>query len=341
MKKTLALVAALLGWTEGLHAGGWELTCPDDLKALPRLVAEGDKLEPSGVAWDPVRKVALGVSDEATPHALFVFDPARVEGEKKNKTIPVTPLLTPRMVETLNPADLEGITRLPDGSFLASASHGIKKTETQDLMLRFNLVAGDAAQPWRVESMRRIPPTGPGFRAWLTQSGNPPWDKKLNTLKSETGINVEGVAAAGEGDLLYLGFRSPILDGRIPVLSFRLGNNDAPEMVKWHGLKLGKGFDAGGIMGFGKEPVGIRDMTALGRGSEFLLLLGASGSGSDIPFQLGVWRQEQEEITWVGKIPEGFRAEGVTVVSEEGEPLRLLLVSDKGGLVMECQAVRK
>ncbi|MBF0212218.1 MAG: DUF3616 domain-containing protein [Magnetococcales bacterium] len=336
MKRPLLPICAalLLGTTASAQADS--LSCPESIKSLPRLVGDDTALEPSGVAWDPEAKVAIGVSDESSPYALFAFDPAAARGDK---TIRATPLLTPAQVKQFQPVDLEGITRQPNGEFLATASHTLHKDKPRETMLRFRLKKKGGAS-WEIETIQPVQPSG-GFHTWLSRSANPPWEAKLSQQEGEKGINVEGLGSSPDGAVLF-GFRSPVMGDKPVVLSTRLEGNQTPTAAQWRVLKLHAKFEEGGILGIGKEPLGIRDMTALtGTPGTHLLLIGASGSGSDLPFQLGRWQQDQNEVTLVGRIPKGFRAEGITVLSDTGESQRLLLVSDKQGLVMECQSTLK
>ncbi|MBF0260329.1 MAG: hypothetical protein HQL97_00655 [Magnetococcales bacterium] len=311
------------------------LKCPDNIKKLPRLVAEQGEVEPSGVAWDPGSQWAIGVSDEASIQALFAFDPKAV---RPDNTIRAIPLLTPAQVKQFNPADLEGITRLPGGEFVASASLGLNKGKPRDTILRFALKP-NASQPPVIDALRKVSPAG-GMHAWLTTTANPPWDKKFSAMDGESGINVEGLAASRDGHLLF-GFRHPELSGKPLVLVAKEEANGALSAVQWRKLKLQARFEEGGILGIGKEPLGVRDMAPIpgAAGNGYLVLLGASGSGSDLPFQVGIWNDDQDEIRHVGTLPPGFRAEGITVLDRKQETLRLLLVSDKKGLVMTCEAV--
>ncbi|MBF0613666.1 MAG: DUF3616 domain-containing protein [Magnetococcales bacterium] len=336
---SIQTLAVMLVLSVGLATPAWaknELSCPDSVKNLPRLVADGVALEPSGVAWDPVNKVAVGVSDEASTGALFVFDPATVSGDK---TIRATPLLSSAQVEQFKPKDLEGITRLASGEWVATASHSLNNGKARDTVLRFRLVKKGAQ--WSLDTLQKIPPSG-GFQKWLTQSAKTPWDGKFNQAEGEAGINVEGLAASERDGNLLFGFRGPVIGNKPALLAVRLEANGTPTVAKWYSLKLDAKFDEGGILGLAKESLGVRDMTPLAGGKgEYLIVLGASGSGSDVPFQLGFWREGQEEVAYVGKLTKGFRAEGITVLSETPESQRLLLVSDKGGLVMECQSTLK
>ncbi|GAB0056988.1 hypothetical protein SIID45300_01306 [Candidatus Magnetaquicoccaceae bacterium FCR-1] len=313
------------------------LKCPDNIKKLPRLVADQGVVEPSGVAWDPGSQWAIGVSDESSPHALFAFDPKAI---RPDNTIRALPLLTPAQVKQFNPDDLEGITRLPGGEFVATASLGLHKGKPRDTLLRFALKPNGAQAPG-IDTPRKISPAG-GLNGWLTTTANPPWDKKISALDGETGINVEGLATSREG-LLVFGFRNPELAGKPVVLVAREEANGALSVVQWRKLKLQARFQEGGILGIGKEPLGVRDMALIpgAGGNAWLVLLGASGSGSDLPFQLGIWNDDQDEIRFVGTLPLGFRAEGITVLDRNQDTLRLLLVSDKKGLVMTCEAVIK
>ena len=338
------MVCIVTGLAGELNAAPWHLDCPEKIKKLPRLVAGDGVLEPSGVVWDPITKMALAVSDEASPYALFAFDPNQIGADKDGPTIQAMPLLTPSQEKTYRPKDMEAISRFSDGTFIAAASLSLVKDKARDTVLRFALKQDKTAHSaWHADEIQTIPSNGKGLRSWLIEAAHPPWEDTINRQEGESGINVEGMAIAEHNDQLYLGFRSPNHQGKIPVLAMHLDAKGDPMVVKWHTLELGKGFDEGGVLGIGKEPIGIRDMTPTSdsEGNAFLLLLGASGSGSDIPFQVGWWRDGEKKITWVGKVPKGFRAEGLTILPSNAGTLSLLMVSDKHGMVMRCQATRK
>ena len=338
------MVCVVSGLAGELNAAPWSLDCPQKIKKLPRLVAEDVLLEPSGVVWDPITKRVLAVSDETSPYALFAFDPDQIGSDREGATIQAMPLLTPSQEKTYRPKDMEAISRFSDGTFIASASLSLVKDKTRDTVLRFALTQDKTTHAvWRADKIQTIPSNGKGLRSWLIKSARPPWAAKMNLQEGESGINLEGMAIAEHNDQLYLGFRSPSVEDKIPVLAMRLDSKGDPVVVKWHALKLGKGFDEGGVLGIGKEPLGIRDMTPISdiEGNAFLLLLGASGSGSDVPFQVGWWRDGEQKITWVGQLPKGFRAEGLTILPSNPKTFSLLMVSDKHAMVMRCQARRK
>jgi hypothetical protein len=115
------------------------------------------------------------------------------------------------------------------------------------------------------------------------------------------GVNIEGLAAAGDGSLL-IGFRSPLVDGRAIVLRLR---NPARVIEKGGAPDFGEPalLDLGGL--------GIRDIGASAAPDEFWILAG--GAGERGIFALYRWHP--------GTSPVAFR---VALPAAEGSPEGLM-----------------
>ena len=141
----------------------------------------------------------------------------------------------------------------------------------------------------------------------------------------ENGIDIEGVAV--KGGRLFVGFRGPVLRGNfVPVVTFQFENPEEYELkfVQLHGR-------------------GIRDLVAVDNG--FLILAGPVGEG-DGSYKLYFWNGEdcipdQEElrhqIVDLGDMAmaPGDKPEGVTVMSENSNEWRLLVVNDGHAVASE------
>ena len=82
-------------------------------------MAERPFRELSGVAWDPVLQLAIGVRDERLDYPgyeIFAFDPNTVGDDGCHRALP---LLSDSLSRVFQLDDLEGITRLPTGEFFA------------------------------------------------------------------------------------------------------------------------------------------------------------------------------------------------------------------------------
>lgn len=135
----------------------------------------------------------------------------------------------------------------------------------------------------------------------------------------ENGIDIEGLAVAG--DTLYVGFRGPVLrENYVPVLVGRF--NDLSSRGKLKFVRLGG--------------LGIRSMLSLGK-QGFLILAGPVGDGPG-GFHLYHWngrdqlpaKGDRGRVSHLGEISvrEGDKPEGMTLVSQQGKRLQLLIAFD-------------
>lgn len=136
----------------------------------------------------------------------------------------------------------------------------------------------------------------------------------------ENGIDIEGIAAVD--DLLYIGFRGPVIrENWVPVMVTTFDN--PAQDPKLHFVNLGG--------------LGIRDLVSVGDG-RFLILAGPVGDGPG-GYQLYCWNGKdcvpgkngaEGFVQHVGVIhaDNQEKAEGLTVVGRDNDLLRLLVVFD-------------
>ncbi|MCH7725328.1 MAG: DUF3616 domain-containing protein [Planctomycetes bacterium] len=136
----------------------------------------------------------------------------------------------------------------------------------------------------------------------------------------ENGIDFEGIAT--DGNRLFVGCRGPVLRlGFVPILTFSF---DAPENTKLLYVNL--------------DGLGVRDMVRVSDG--FLIVAGPVG---DIPHRYRLYHWDGRDclpgtdrdttrgtITLLGSIPTAFgvKAEGITVMEENDDDYKLLVVYD-------------
>lgn len=161
---------------------------------------------------------------------------------------------------------------------------------------------------------------------WKAISGSPLLKPFTRLPSKENGIDIEGLAVAG--DTLYVGFRGPVLrENYVPVLVGRF--NDLSSRGKLKFVRLGG--------------LGIRSMLSVGK-QGFLILAGPVGDGPG-GYQLYHWDGRDQlpakgargRVRHLGEIPtrEGDKPEGMSLVSQQGKRLQLLLAFDgakNGGL---------
>lgn len=209
------------------------------------------------------------------------------------------------------------------GTYYVVGSHSCSRGDSEDgvpprMKLSTQFVARiqmSAAGPevdltWRLgPALAAHPATRAHYHAPLSPEGN--------------GLDIEGAAVVG--DRLYLGLRAPTTD-HATVLGVAPGAlfTPAPEPraavpLSAHRIALG-------------DRVGIRDMAALPDGR--LLILSGPAQGQDRPFSLHVVRPT-DAADWGAPGPVAAvghptnrraKAEGIAVLTEEGRPIRILVV---------------
>lgn len=173
----------------------------------------------------------------------------------------------------------------------------------------------------------------PGFREWLLDS-YPDLKEAADLVPDQQGLNLEGLAWDPSRRALLFGVRSPVNDGRIPVLCVEL-DTAAP----WTTAAL----RAGPTLFIEKMdfavPQGVRAISYDAVGQEFLVILGRSTTG-DAPFELCTWDGTGSTVTVLDVTFEppassdlAMKPEGVAAFPGNGAR-RFLIVDDAGGFVV-------
>lgn len=179
----------------------------------------------------------------------------------------------------------------------------------------------------RIAADRSGRPTGPASLSWrlgeaLLHADQVSAHYGLPTDRAHQGLDIEGVAAAGEN--LFFGLRAPSLDGQAFILRaraadlFAAGGQSAPP-VQVARLPLGR-------------DTGIRDLAALPDG-RLLILSGPSQDQADVPQRLmlvtpGEQRDwpVQEALAAIEPSHAEAKAEAVTVLEATRDSLTVLVI---------------
>jgi hypothetical protein len=133
----------------------------------------------------------------------------------------------------------------------------------------------------------------------------------------ENGIDIEGLAVDQSGQQLWIGFRSPVLQGQfVPVLKLSFDNPQRYELLL---VRL--------------EGYGIRELTAVQGG--FLVIAGPAGE-IDVPGRLYFWngndclpnRAPASLPKLLGEIPGPGKPEGLVVLNETPTDWEVLVAYD-------------
>ena len=174
-----------------------------------------------------------------------------------------------------------------------------------------------------------------GFREWLI-AGYPAL-KDAARHPPDNGLNIEGLAWDPSRRALLFGVRSPVTAGRIPVLCVHL-DTGAP----WSTAAL----QVGPTLLIEKSdfpvPQGIRDIDYDAARQEFLVIVGRSISGGDVPFQLCTWDGIASAVNVsMSRLTASFfvamKPEGVTAFPGDGAR-KILIVDDAGGFAILSSA---
>ncbi len=170
-----------------------------------------------------------------------------------------------------------------------------------------------------------------GFRDWLL-SRFPTLAAAARKIPDDSGLNIEGLAWDPRRRALLFGVRSPVRAGRIPVLCVHL-DTDAP----WTTAALRVGPKLSILKSDFAVPQGTRDIEYDADRDEFLVVVGRSISGGDVPFQLCTWDGNAKavnvlDVTFEPAAPvrPEMKPEGVAAFLGDGAR-RILIVDDRGG----------
>lgn len=346
--------------------------CIADIRQCPKLVtANGDELEPSGLAWDPQLEYAIAVHDDRSTqkgYEVFAFKPTGNTGS--NVTITAIPLMSIATSDAFGLDDLEGITLTDDGWYYAIGSLSLdkleakpsnpsvtspsKQEEPEDSWARHQLVRFKVVMQNNSPTIRDLQRVSadrrPDFREWVISSSGKVWTNQAYRRRSENGgINVEGLASRANGDLV-IGFRGPVEEGlQVPVLFLAPPDqsDEAPRARYWTHI------DVQGVARPQNPTAELTEQRQRGiRGIEripgeqgrerYVVILGHEGRRFD-QLRLIVWepnaRSEADRLIDYGDLPARFVAEGVAVkgLPNDARQIEVLLVDDAGGRVMSLK----
>jgi hypothetical protein len=199
--------------------------------------------------------------------------------------------------------------------------------------LRDDLIEAMKESEWLLEdAATRTPETGltklemPGEEQKKGAKAAQAWPPSSDAAKlhAEGGLNIEGMAS-GPGNILLLGFRSPVRSGRALVLPLLNGpeitaepTGTAPAPRARFGNPVG--LDLGGL--------GIRSMERLPGTDDYLIVAGPVGDGGS--FRLYRWHLGAGTALLLRDLPKGLVPEAILLPSTL--PGQMLVLSDDGGL---------
>jgi hypothetical protein len=168
-----------------------------------------------------------------------------------------------------------------------------------------------------------------GFRDWLI-TGHPVLTDAARLTPDQRGLNVEGLAWDPSRRALLFGIRSPVLADRILVLCIYL-DTGAP----WNTAALRVGPTLSINKSDFPEPQGIRDIDYDTVRQEFLVVVGRSIGGTNVPFELCTWDGTSSalDVLDVTFEPTTMKPEGVTTFPGNGSR-KILIVDDASGFAI-------
>ncbi|HQO29714.1 MAG TPA: DUF3616 domain-containing protein [Accumulibacter sp.] len=214
--------------------------------------------------------------------------------------------------------DLEGVTGDGVGFIYAITSHSRDNEgethQARERLVRFRLDGDKVKEPRVVDHLKRALTAAHPVLAAAAE---------VRRVKSEGGLNIEGLAMSADQRRLLVGFRSPLLDGRAIIATIDnvqeiFDDDDKPQVsVPLIALDL--------------DGQGIRGMSYVPFLSGYLLIAGPVAR-EQVDFRLWFWdgaSDSRPRRVHVAGVP-GFRhAEGVAPAIIGGRPC-LMLVSDEG-----------
>ncbi len=299
------------------------------------IVSQRPFRELSGVAWDPVLQLAIGVRDERLDYPgyeIFAFDLNTLGDDGCHQAFP---LLSNSLSREFQLDDLEAITRLPTGDFFALSSLSLDRVPSpRDRWSRFRGVRftlnAEGGAP-TVASLEWISSDSrPNLREWMISSSGRNWQDHDYRGRAEAGgINVEGLTHTADGQLI-LGFRAPLGGGPSALVLFlQTGAADAaPQTVRWDSI------DVSGLPGNDEERErGVRGMTRISQASEpdrYAIVVGHTGPRHD-RLRIVLWQPSDGTVLDRGELPDGYVGEGITLIDVDGDRLEILLLDDLRG----------
>jgi len=268
--------------------------------------------EPSAIQQLPDGRFMVVEDEKSHPCSLVTI---AADGQVHS-----TPLLPPEgeddSVWKLD--DLEALAIDPAGWVYALTSHSRSESgemkKARDKLVRFRVEGGRMAAPSLV---RELKPALLAAHPVLAAAA------EITEVKVEGGLNIEALEIGADGQRLFVGFRSPLIDGKAIIASVEnpaaMFDAGEPPRVMPAVITL----DLGGN--------GIRGMAWVPSLAGHLIISGPVGR-QPVPFQLWFWSGRTGEAARRVRVGDrqGFEhAEGVTPAVIDGQA-RIVIVSDDG-----------
>ena len=268
--------------------------------------------EPSAIQQLPDGRFLVVEDEKSHPFSLATI---AADGQVHS-----TPLLPPEgeddSVWKLD--DLEALAIDPAGWVYALTSHSRSESgemkKARDKLVRFRVEGGRMAAPSLV---RELKPALLAAHPVLAAAA------EITEVKVEGGLNIEALEIGADGQRLFVGFRSPLIDGKAIIASVEnpAAMFDAGEPPRMAPAVIT--LDLGGN--------GIRGMAWVPSLAGHLIISGPVGR-QPVPFQLWFWSGRTGEAARRVRVGgrQGFEhAEGVTPAVIDGQA-RIVIVSDDG-----------
>lgn len=290
------------------------------VRSTPLISQDGSRFDASGVV--PVDAGRFVFINNRAPRALFELN-LNPDGTQAGPVVRRNIVGMPAAALS----DPEGLARIDVGGeihLVVASSLGFTGIDTTGRVIAHDgliRVRYTPAGVLRADTMM-------GFRDWLI-TAHPALAEDARKLPNDSGLNVEGLAWDPTRQALLFGVRSPVNDGRIPVLCVHL-DTAAP----WSTAALHAGPELSIEKSDFPDPQGIRDIAYDPARREFLVVVGRSISFAHAPFELCSWDGTSPTVSVLDVTFEGLsmKPEGVTAVP--GDDRKILIVDDDSGFAV-------
>ena len=167
-----------------------------------------------------------------------------------------------------------------------------------------------------------------GFREWIIENA-PELGKSSRYLPDDGGLNVEGLAWSPSEEVLLLGLRTPVIDGKPLILRVRLKRVDGP----WHLSNFEMLPSIALAIEADRGEQGIRTIEFDPSRGVCLIVVGNSTSASNAPFTLYSWDGNAQGVVHRFehvRFHKRMKVEGVTHATVGGRGV-IVFVDDCGG----------
>ncbi len=282
------------------------------MSATPEFVPFTGLYEPSAIQQLPDGRFLVVEDEKVHPFSLVTI---AADGKVSS-----TPLLPPEQGDDAvwKLDDLEALAIDPTGFVYALTSHSRsgsgKVKKARDKLVRFRVEGGRMAAHSLV---RELKPALVAAHPVLAAAA------EITDVKAQGGLNTEALEIGADGQRLFVGFRSPLIEGRaiIACVENLAAIFEADETPRIAPALIALDLGGDGIRGMATVP-------ALGG---HLIISGPVGR-QQVPFHLWFWSGRADEPARRVRVGDrqGFEhAEGVTPAVIDGQS-RIVIVSDDG-----------